>query len=406
MLMALLGESLRALRANRLRTALTMLGIVIGVGAVIVMLAIGQGAQSMVDQAIRSMGSNLLIVLSGASTSSGARLGMGTIPTLTAGDAEAIRTLPPVALTAPAVPETVQMVYGSNNWSAPVLGTTAEFLEIRSWSLVAGTPFTDTDLRNARRVALLGQTAARNLFGDEDPVGKTLRIRNSPFQVIGLLAVKGQSLDGRDQDDTALIPLTTAQRQLSGNAFPGTVRFILVQARTASAMAAAEREIKVLLRQRHRIRTGQEDDFTVRNLTSLAQAAAGSARVMSMMLGAIASISLLVGGIGIMNIMLVSVTERTREIGIRMAVGALRRHILGQFLLEALIISLVGSLVGVALGVGVSWGIGVAFEMPSVITGFSLVLAFGVAAAVGIFFGYYPAYKAADLNPIEALRFP
>ncbi|MBM4201376.1 MAG: FtsX-like permease family protein [Gammaproteobacteria bacterium] len=382
-----------------------MLGIIIGVAAVIVMLAVGQGAQSMVSSAIASMGSNLLVILSGASTSGGTRMGFGTIPTLTGADAEAIGELPSVAAAAPTTMEAAQIVFGPNNWSASVTGTTPEFLAIRAWDLAEGAPFTDVDVRSASRVALLGQTAATNLFGPASPVGQTIRIKNVPFTVIGLLAPKGQSLDGRDQDDTAVIPLTTAQRKLFGNRFPGTVRFILAQADSEEAMGQAEREISELLRQRHRIREGQEDDFTVRNLTALAETAAASTRIMSIMLGSIASVSLLVGGIGIMNIMLVSVTERTREIGIRVAVGARRRDILWQFLLEALFISLAGSLIGVVLGIVVTRALAAAVEMPTVITAWSIGLSFAVAAGVGIFFGFYPARKAADLNPIEALRY-
>ena len=405
MIAQLLGESLRALRANRLRTGLTMLGIIIGVAAVIVMLAVGQGAQFMVSSAIASMGSNLLVILSGASTSGGARMGFGTVPTLTAADAAAIAELPRVSAAVPAIPETAQIVYGPSNWSTSVIGTTPGFLDIRAWPLAEGASFTEADLRSGGRVVLLGRTTASNLFGPTSPLGKTIRIKSSPFLVVGVLAAKGQSLDGRDQDDVAIIPLTTAQRKVFGNPFPGTVRFILAQARSQDVMANAEREIGDLLRQRHRIRAGQEDDFTVRNLTALAETAAASTRIMSIMLGSIASVSLLVGGIGIMNIMLVSVTERTREIGIRLAVGARRQDILWQFLLEALIISLAGSVIGVALGVGATRGLAAALEMPTVITAWSVGLSFAVAAAVGIFFGFYPARKAADLSPIEALRY-
>jgi putative ABC transport system permease protein len=401
----ILDEALQAMGANRLRTALTMLGMIIGVGAVVLMLAIGQGAQSMVSESIASMGSNLFIILSGSSTSGGVRMGGGTVPTLTANDAAAIGELPEIAAVAPIFPNNAQLIYGSNNWTTMVAGTTPEVFEVRDWYPLAGTAFTDSDVRSATRVILLGQTVVRNLFGDEDPVGKTVRVKNSPFLVLGVLAPKGQSLDGRDQDDTAMVPLTTAQRQLFGNQFPGMIRFIMVKARSADAMDRAERDIVELLRQRHRIRPGQDDDFTVRNLTALAQTAAGTTKAMSMMLGAIASVSLLVGGIGIMNIMLVSVTERTREIGIRMAIGARRGDILLQFLVEALIISLAGSLVGAALGFFGAWLTSRLAEMMVVVTLWSILLAFGVAAAVGIFFGFYPARKAAGLRPIEALRY-
>ena len=401
----ILDEALQAMGANRLRTALTMLGMIIGVGAVVLMLAIGQGAQAMVSESIAAMGSNLFIVLSGSSTSGGVRMGGGTGPTLTANDAQAIGELPDVAAVAPIFPNNAQLIYGSNNWTTMVAGTTPAVFEVRDWYPVAGTMFTEADVRSSARVILLGQTVARNLFGDEDPVGQTVRVKNSPFLVMGVLGPKGQSLDGRDQDDTALVPLTTAQRQLFGNPFPGMIRFMMVKARSREAMPHVERDMADLLRQRHRIRPGQDDDFTIRNLTQLAQTAAGTTRAMSMMLGAIASVSLLVGGIGIMNIMLVSVTERTREIGIRMAIGARRHDILLQFLVEALVISLAGSLVGAALGFFGAWLASRLAGMPVVVTLWSVLLAFGVAAAVGVFFGFYPARKAAQLRPIEALRY-
>ncbi len=405
MIAAMLSEAWMAMWVNRLRTMLTMLGMVIGVAAVIIMLAVGQGAQRQVQASIESMGSNLFIILSGSTTSGGARMGFGAAPTLTVADALAIEELPLVAAAAPSASGTAQLIYGSSSWSAQVTGTTLSFLTVRDWGLSAGSPFTDSDIRSATRVALLGQTVVQNLFGDEDPVGKTIRIKNSPYLVLGVLAAKGQSLDGRDQDDTVLVPVTTAQRKLFGSQFAGTVRFIMVQAESAEAMPSVEKSINDLLRQRHRIREGADNTFSVRNLTAMANTAAETTKVMSLMLGVIASISLLVGGIGIMNIMLVSVTERTREIGIRMAIGARGQDILLQFLLEAIIISVVGCLIGVVLGVGGALVVNKISGVEVLVTMTSIVTAFGVAAAVGIFFGWYPARKASMLRPIDALRF-
>jgi len=405
MIFAMLSEAWMAMGANRLRTILTMLGMIIGVGAVILMLAVGQGAQQQVQASISSMGSNLFIVLSGSITTGGVRMGGGATPTLTLVDGQSIEELPSVAAVAPASPGTAQLVYGPNNWSTQIYGTTPSYLTVRDWQLSSGLPFTDSDIRSATRVVLLGQTVVKNLFGDEDPVSKTIRIKNSPYVVLGVLAAKGQSLDGRDQDDTALVPVTTAQRKLFGSQFAGTVRFIMVQAESASAMPAVEKSINDLLHQRHHIREGADDDFFVRNLTALANTAAETTQVMSLMLGAIASISLLVGGIGIMNIMLVSVTERTREIGIRMAIGARGRDVLLQFLLEAIMISVIGCLIGVILGVGGALTVNKTTGMAVVVTPASIAMAFCVAAAVGIFFGWYPARKASLLRPIDALRY-
>jgi putative ABC transport system permease protein len=405
MTMQMLIEAWRAMGANRLRTFLTMLGMVIGVSAVVLMLAIGQGAQYSVDQSISSMGSNLFIILSGSSTSGGLRMGSGAIPTLTVADAQAIGELPEISAVAPAVPGIAQVVYGSNNWSTSVYGTTPAYLTVRNWTVAKGYPFTDSDVRSATRVALLGQTVVDNLFGDEDPINKTIRIKQSPYLVVGVLGAKGQSLDGRDQDDTILIPVTTAQRKLFGTQFQGTVRFIMAQAASAQLMPEAEKDMTALLRQRHHIQEGAESDFTIRNLTALMNTAAQATKVMSIMLGAIASISLLVGGIGIMNIMLVSVTERTREIGIRVAIGARQRDILMQFLMEAVIISISGCTVGVLLGVGGAALVNRVADIAVVITGISILMAFMVAACVGVFFGFYPARKAAMLKPIDALRY-
>ena len=405
MLKAMLGEAWLAMGANRLRTALTMLGMVIGVGAVVLMMAIGQGAQMAVQQTISTMGSNIFIVLSGFTATAGIRSGAGNAPTLKVADAEAIAELDGVVGVAPIHQGSAQLIHAGNNWNAWVIGTTPAYFDIRSWQTVEGAPFTDSDLRSATRVALIGQTAAKNLFGGDSPVGKTLRIGQTPFTVVGLLASKGQNLDGRDQDDVVVIPLTTAQRKVFGTPFPGSVRQIMVQAVTQEAMPAVEQSMTALLRQRHRIRDGQDNDFSLRNLTAVADSAAETTRVMSLLLGAIASVSLLVGGIGIMNIMLVSVTERTREIGIRMAIGARQRDILTQFLLEAIIISVAGCLIGLFVGIGGAVLVNILTKTAIVISGSSVLVAFGVAAGVGVFFGFYLAKKAVALDPIEALRY-
>ncbi|MBK6958523.1 MAG: ABC transporter permease [Nitrosomonas sp.] len=404
-LFTIIGEALRALRQNRLRTGLTMLGMIIGVAAVVLMLSIGQGAQTKINQTIAEMGSNLFIVVPGATSSGGFSFGSGSIRTLTIHDAQAIAELPTVGATAPIISGTAQLNYTAKNWSTIITGTTPDYFSVGNWKIESGTTFTESDLRSANRVVVLGSVTAQNLFGGEDPVGKTIRITNRPFLVVGVLMAKGQSLTGRDQDDNIFIPITTSERQITGNQFPGSIRLMLVQCKSADDMDIAEIEITQLLRQRHRIAKGKENDFTVRNLTALADVATGAAKVMSMVLGAIASVSLLVGGIGIMNIMLVSVTERTREIGIRMAIGANQRTILTQFLLEAMMICIMGGLIGLLLGISGAWVVSQVADMLIVITLGMIGLAFLFASAVGIFFGFYPAKKAASLKPVDALRY-
>ncbi len=398
--------SFRALKVNKMRSALTMLGIIIGVGAVIAMLAIGTGASNRIAEQISSMGSNLLIVLPGATTAGGVRMGSGTQPTLTMGNADAIlKECPAIANVAPVLSGVAQVIYGHQNWSTGVVGTTPDMLVVRDWPIVSGRPFTEQDVKSATKVCLLGQTVVDNLFGDTNPVGKIIRIKNVPFTVMGVLAPKGQSPRGVDQDDTVYIPLTTAQKKLFGTSFPGMVRIIMVKAKSTEDLGPAENQINDLLKQRHRIGPKQENDFTVRNLTEIMQAAEQSTKVMTLLLGAIASVSLLVGGIGIMNIMLVSVTERTREIGIRMAIGAKTWDIRLQFVIEALTLSLIGGVAGIIAGISGSELISMLAGWTTIVSPFSILLAFGFSGLVGIFFGFYPAYKASLLNPIDALRY-
>jgi putative ABC transport system permease protein len=398
--------ALKALGRNKMRSGLTMLGIIIGVGAVIAMIAIGSGAKARIQEQIASLGSNLLIVLSGSATSGGFRHGSGSVPTLTVEDSKAIASeLSAVKFAAPILRGVTQVVFGNQNWATLTYASTPEALLIRDWPAVRGRSLTQADVDGAAKVCLLGQTVVENLFGQIDPVGQVVRIKQFPFTVVGVLSIKGQTTWGQDQDDVVYVPLTTGQRLLFGQQFPGMVWSISVQATGPDTMKPAEEQITQLLRQRHRIRANQENDFMIRNLTEAFSTAEESAKVMSILLGAIASISLLVGGIGIMNIMLVSVTERTREIGIRMAVGARGRDILWQFLVEALVLSLIGGIIGILIGIGASQLISQMFKWPTLISPQALVLSFSFAGGVGIFFGFYPARKAARMDPIEALRY-
>jgi len=406
MFFPMLSDAWHAVGVNRLRTFLTMLGMVIGVGAVVLMMAIGEGAQQSIKRSIDSMGSNLFVILSGSSSASGSRSGSGNSSALNINDANAVGDLEDIAAIAPISTGNAQIIFSGNNWNTSIIGTSPTYFSIRGWNVDSGELFSDADIRSANRVALIGKTVAENLFGDDiDPIGKTIRIKKSPFMILGVLESKGQSFDGRDQDDTIIVPITTAQRKLFGNQIPGSVRMIMAQAKSEKYMGVAEDAINDLIRQRHNIRENAESDFSVRNLTAMAKTASETAKTMSMLLGAIASISLLVGGIGIMNIMLVSVTERTREIGIRMAIGAREKDILLQFLLEACVISIVGCVIGIALGLGGALLVKKMVGAEILISMRSIVLAFSVAASVGVFFGYYPATKAAKLHPIEALRY-
>ena len=405
MLRQKLYEALVAMSANRMRSFLTMLGMMIGVASVVLMLAIGQTARDSVQKTIDSMGSHLFIILAGSVNSGGIRSGSGASNTLTASDATAIAELDGVNVTAPVVQAKQQLVYGAANWNSDVYGSTPDYLIARGWQVAQGTAFDDSDVRSSRRVALIGASVATNLFGDENPIGQSMRINRTSFDVVGVLASKGQSLDGRDQDDTVIIPLTSAQRYLAGNRWRSSVRMILVQATSDEVMTNLGLDIDALLRDRHKIDTNADADFSLNNLAALADSAAQIARTMSLLLGAIASISLVVGGIGIMNIMLVSLTERTREIGIRMAIGARQRDVLSQFLLESLMISITGGLLGLLFGMAGAKLVGSIWSMSVTVSLDAVLLAFAISATTGVFFGFYPALKASRLDPIEALRY-
>ncbi len=404
---AILRVASRALLRNRMRSFLTTLGIIIGVAAVIAMVAIGEGAKARVEQSFSAMGTSLLIVMSGSTTAGGARGGFGSMPTLTWDDLRAIQTeVPVVQLAAPSLRSVAQVVNEDQNWSTSITGTTPEYFEIRSWSMAKGAAFTQSDVDGGTKVAVLGQTVVDKVFGPHaDPVGQVVRIRNIPFQVVAVMAKKGQSPNGQDYDDAVIIPVTTFQTKIQGGLQKFLNGAIMISAVSAAATDKAENEVTDLLRDRHNIQPGNDDDFSIRNLTEIASAQQEGTRTLTLLLSSIAAVSLLVGGIGIMNIMLVSVTERTREIGLRMAVGAKPKDILSQFLVEALTLSVAGGLFGVALGVGVAQYLGNQFDWPMLIRPDIVLLSVGFSAFVGIAFGLYPARKASLLDPIEALRY-
>ena len=407
-LLATLRVALNALRVNLLRSILTMLGVIIGVAAVITMLAVGAGAEARIQAQIKSLGSNLMIITAGARTASGVRMATGTTTSLTEDDAAAIaRDIPEVDAAAPSNRGGAQVVVGNVNWATQIYGITPDYFVVRNWSLEAGRMFEPAELSGSGKVALVGQTVARELFGDADPMDQTIRIKNVPFTVIGILNRKGQSMTGQDQDDVIMVPLSTARNRLLG-ATQGKLRqvsMIQIKVREGISMSQAEERVRELLRQRLRAGSTQDDPFSVMNLTEMLQTQEEASRIMSILLAAVASVSLLVGGIGIMNIMLVSVTERTREIGLRMAVGARSKDILTQFLVEAITLSMSGGLVGIALGAAGSWLVAVFAGWETRMSLESILRAVGFSAAIGIFFGYYPARKAAALLPIQALRY-
>jgi putative ABC transport system permease protein len=403
-LVAIIRIAMRALARNKLRSILTMLGIIIGVGAVIAMVSVGQGAQQQAQQQIAAMGSNMLFVQSGTVNRGGMRMGWGATKTLVYDDMLAIlRECPSVKAAAPGSQATAQVVFGNDNWATNLNGTEPQYFDIRSWPIAEGSSFTQDDVNTAANVAVIGETVRKNLFGATDPIGQTVRINNLPFKVVGLLTPKGTSAAmGQDQDDTILIPITTLQKKVTGQDW---LRWIMVSAVSKDASYAAQQQITALLRDRHRIRPGQDDDFFVRNLADVADLADQNARLFTILLASIASISLIVGGIGIMNIMLVSVTERTREIGIRMAIGATETDVQQQFLIEAVVLSVVGGAIGILSGMGASYLITQTLGWPVLVSPTAIVAAVLFSMAVGIFFGFYPARKAARMDPIEALRY-
>jgi putative ABC transport system permease protein len=395
--------ALRALRRNKLRSSLTGLGIIIGVAAVVAMVAVGNGARAQIESKVSALGQNLLMVFAGSSKTSGVNAGLGSGSTLTLADAEAMgKEVPDVIAVSPEVRSAGQAIANGHNWSTQISGESAQYLVIRSWSLAAGTMFTERDVRTAAKVAIIGSKAATQLFGPENPIGRVVRVKSIPFVIIGLLTSKGAGMGGNNQDDILIVPYTTAMKRLTGDKY---LKSVNLQISSSGRMAAAQEQITNLLRQRHHLPTGKENDFSILNQKEIADTVGSISTIITLLLGSVAGISLLVGGIGIMNIMLVSVTERTREIGIRIAVGAQPQDILLQFLIEAITLSLLGGVIGVLCGVG-------AAQLTSVVAGFnaivstgSVLLAFGVSAAIGIFFGFYPARRAAAMDPIEALRY-
>ena len=401
--LVIIKVAFRALRRNKLRTALTMLGIIIGVGAVIAMVGIGNGAKAQVQARIAALGQNVIQLFAGSVNRGGVFSGFGGAGTLTVEDALAIgKEVPGVVAVSPEVRSGAQIIAGNNNWSTSVMGESVDYLTIRQWDLEEGVMFSDSDTRSAAKVCVLGKTVANSLFPDEDPVGKTIRIKNVPVKVLGVLKPKGASMFGSDQDDVIVVPYTTGMKRFAGVTM---LRSINVQAATAEQIVEVQNGIADLLRQRHRIQQGRDDDFILRNQQEIAETQTAAMDTMTALLAGVAIISLIVGGIGIMNIMLVSVTERTREIGIRMAVGARGRDILLQFLIEAVALSSTGGLLGIALGIGGARLLTIIKQWPTLISADSIVIAFAFSAAVGVFFGFYPARKASQLDPIDALRY-